>query len=387
VLSEIERYENFDFNGDRLSLLVDARGRFVGVYLQPFPTRPAVAGWLAFVAQLVADVKAHGFGLVVFDTLAKLWPVQEENDASAVDAALMPLWDVCKTGASVLLIHHLRKSGGGEYTGSRGSGALSAFPDILVELTRFDAKDNKCRKRLLHAKGRYEETPDELTIELVDGEYTVVRGAEPTINATPDGERLDTVALNTAGESGDASNREASILDILRKHGWCTADAVRERLAAAGRGMRAQTVSDTLAGLLNKSQVKTAGKLRSKTAPRLWALPDADDLVPSLCVTGSETVERDDSRPEDSRSQISFPFNTQDRNEADDNITPDWRVELLLILARNGPLSAAGLNEVCGRGEGEVESAMRSFVGDGKACETDGVFWVADRPLPGGVSC
>jgi hypothetical protein len=31
VLSEIERYENFDFNGDRLSLLVDARGRFVSL--------------------------------------------------------------------------------------------------------------------------------------------------------------------------------------------------------------------------------------------------------------------------------------------------------------------------------------------------------------------
>ncbi|QJW98615.1 AAA family ATPase [Frigoriglobus tundricola] len=241
----------------------------VGFYVQPFPTRPAQAGWLAFVEQLKRDVETHGFDLVVFDTLAKLWPVQEENDAGAVDAALMPLWRVARAGAGILLIHHLRKSGGQEYTGSRGSGALSAFPDILVEMTRFDASDAKDRKRVLRAKGRYEETPDELVIELVGGEYVAV----PELSVSPPTDPA-LIWAPPAERGSVASREEQRIVDVLGTSAqvWLQAEDIRAALRARNWGMRNEDISTHLASLYSRQQVVMRGRLRSKNQPREYAL-------------------------------------------------------------------------------------------------------------------
>jgi len=241
----------------------------IGFYLQPFPTRPLQAGWLAFVEQLKRDVETHGFDLVVFDTLAKLWPVQEENDAGAVDAALMPLWRVARAGAGILLIHHLRKSGGPEYTGSRGSGALSAFPDILVELTRFDASDAKDRKRVLRAKGRYEETPDELVIELVGGKYVAV---PELAQAPPTDPNL--VWGPSAGNEGLVSREEERILEVLKtsEKVWLQVEDIRAELRARNWGIRHVDVSTNLASLYGRRQLVMRGLLRSRTRPREYAL-------------------------------------------------------------------------------------------------------------------
>jgi hypothetical protein len=71
-------------------------------------------------------------------------------------------------GVAVLPVHHLRKSDGGEATGSRGSGALPSFADVIVELRRFDALRPQDRRRLLTGYSRWDETPDELVIELAE---------------------------------------------------------------------------------------------------------------------------------------------------------------------------------------------------------------------------
>jgi len=258
-------------------------GDHAGFYLQPFGVKPATADWLAFVGQLRADIQAHGFDLVVFDTLAKLWPVREENDAGEVDAALMPLWELTKAGAGVLLIHHLRKSGGTEYTGSRGSGALSAFPDILIELTRFDASDAKCRKRKLIAKGRYDETPDEIVVELADGDYQLVND--------PSG----SVALSASGgvilRVPELSAEERTLVAVLTDspEPWMTIDEVRAALKAVGAGTRNKDTNTNLFSLYYRKQVVIRGKLRSKADPRQYAL---SVRVPSgsapECVNGNE---------------------------------------------------------------------------------------------------
>lgn len=280
-------------------------GDNVGFYLQPFPTRPKFEGWTAFVGQLKQDVETHGFDLVVFDTLAKLWPVQEENDAGAVDSALMPLWDICRANAGILLIHHLRKSGGGEYTGSRGSGALSAFPDILVELTRFDAADAKSKKRVLRAKGRYEETPDELVIELVNGQYI----ATPDLPTTPHVVMgsLPTGLIATCDE-------EANIVQIMAEWPdvWIQSEHLRDELKRRGCGMRNKDIGTHISNLYHRGQVVVDGVLRSKVNPRVFALT-------SRSAPGSER-ERDirnemNGDPETSRSQDLVPTATQVRNE------------------------------------------------------------------------
>lgn len=252
-------------------------GNHVGFYLTPFPTRATADAWLSFVNGLRRDVETHGFDLVVFDTLSKLWPVTKENDAGEVDGALMPLTILTKTGAAVLLIHHLRKSGGQEYTGSRGSGALSAFPDIIVELTRFDASDPKCRKRKLNAMGRYEETPQELVIEMTEGGYVVVPEHAPP--AAPDVVPFDGRVFRVPPPSAE----EGRVLSVLETwpDPWLQSDDIREGLRLRGDGMRSEDVVTHLSSLYHRKQIVMRGRLRSKTEPRQWALPSRVDLDPS----------------------------------------------------------------------------------------------------------
>ncbi len=268
-------------------------GDQVGYYLQPFKSKPMLADWVGFISRLRMDVEEHKFDLVIFDTLAKLWPVKEENDAGAVDESLMPLWELTKAGAGVLLIHHLRKSGGAEYTGSRGSGALSAFPDIVMELTRLDITDNKSRKRVIKAKGRFDETPDELILELNDGVYTTVR--EPGMIHS-DGKVIvqfsESIAVTT----------EARIEKLLSEceSGWMTSDELQASFKAMGWHTRASTIRNSLFGLYEKKQILVAGTVRSKTDPRKFAMVVRfPDLSPSpstpQCQNGTEMFELPDS--------------------------------------------------------------------------------------------
>jgi hypothetical protein len=113
-------------------------GDHVGWMCRPFKGRPSPLQWLEFLGKVSEQFRDHGFDVLAIDTLAKLWPVRDENDASQVDEALMPLWGV-DPRAAVLLSHHLRKGDGAEATGSRGSGALTAFVETIVELRRTPA--------------------------------------------------------------------------------------------------------------------------------------------------------------------------------------------------------------------------------------------------------
>jgi hypothetical protein len=292
----------------------------VGFYLQPFATRPAQAGWLEFVKLLTEDVSKYKFDLVVFDTLAKLWPVQEENDAGAVDAALMPLWEVTKAGASVLLIHHLRKSGGQEYTGSRGSGALSAFPDILIELVRHDASDTKSKKRVLRAKGRYEETPDELVIELVDGQYVHIPEEMSTNKVTFNGSI-------TMPENLD--DNETLVFEMLANGpaAGMSSGELRKAIRESGRGTRDGNVSVALTSLYTKKQVDFTGVFKSKSNPQRWYLicrnqSHAQKSAPK-CVSGHEITGTRSDEDETSHAQISCPPATQGWNDGHVMFDPD----------------------------------------------------------------
>jgi hypothetical protein len=143
--------------------------------IRPFASKPTRDRWLLFLLYVKQIVLQGSFDLIVLDTLANLWPVRDENDAAEVQAALMPLHGIAgETGAALLLVHHLRKGDGEEATGTRGSGALAAFVDTILELRRFNPKNRKDRRRVLTGYSRLEGTPDELVIELEEdgSDYT-----------------------------------------------------------------------------------------------------------------------------------------------------------------------------------------------------------------------
>lgn len=149
----------------------------VAFLIRPFARKSTWDRWLAFVEHLRVIRQTFPFDLIVFDTLVNLWPVQKENDASEVQGALMPLHSI-DPHIALLLAHHLRKGDGLEATGSRGSGALTAWVDTIIEMRRYQPTDRKDRRRLLTAYGRWDETEDvnEQVVELQGDVYVACGG-------------------------------------------------------------------------------------------------------------------------------------------------------------------------------------------------------------------
>lgn len=151
---------------DRLGLLDN-----VEFIIRPFMGKPRWETWLEFLDYAVQLTQRNSYDLVVFDPLANLWPVKDENDASQVTSALMPLHQVANK-TSILLVHHNRKGDGQEATATRGSGALTAFVDTIIELRRYSPEDQTNRQRVLTGYGRDDETVQEIVVELGEnGEY------------------------------------------------------------------------------------------------------------------------------------------------------------------------------------------------------------------------
>jgi AAA domain len=148
---------------DRLGI-----GDHVSFLVRPFRHKPDVAGWVKFLAYLRELVELNPVDLLVLDTLSKLWPVRDENDACQVDAALMPLHSLTDMNLALLPVHHLSKGDGLQATGTRGSGALTAFPDTIVEMRRYDPGEREDRRRVLTGYGRWDATPAELVVELLE---------------------------------------------------------------------------------------------------------------------------------------------------------------------------------------------------------------------------
>jgi hypothetical protein len=79
---------------------------------------------------------------------------------------LMPLRRLTALGLSIFLSHHPNKGDFGEGQAARGSGALSGFADILLEMTWYTRASEDDRRRRLTAFSRFTETPRQLVIEL-----------------------------------------------------------------------------------------------------------------------------------------------------------------------------------------------------------------------------
>jgi hypothetical protein len=196
--------------------------------VRPFASRPNAQQWQEFIGHL-RDVRLKfAYDLLVIDPLSNLWPVKDENDAPSVQNALMPLHTV-GDDVAVLPVHHLRKGDGTEATASRGSGALPAFCDTLLELRRFNAADRKDRRRVLSGYGRFRETPDEIVIEQAGDAYHYRGDRSDALQAT-----LADAIKGVLGNVPPGSTVD-EILDELRGQGRVIgADNLRKALRHGG---------------------------------------------------------------------------------------------------------------------------------------------------------
>jgi hypothetical protein len=152
-------------------------------FCRPFTGKPRPEEWLALLDQIGRLHDRQKIDLLVLDSLANLSPMLTENDAGEMLKALLPLQRLTRRGMAVLVSHHPRKGPVAAGQAARGSGALSGFVDIIVEMQRVSYRNAKDRRRYLRGYSRHEQTPGKWVIELTaDGTDYLSLGesAEPS---------------------------------------------------------------------------------------------------------------------------------------------------------------------------------------------------------------
>ena len=145
---------------------------------KPFAGRPTVAEWNALLDHIVAMHQLEALDLVVIDTLTSFTPYRGENQPANMIDFLTSLRRLTELGISVLLKHHPRKNEAAIGSNARGTGALGASIDIIMEMFRIGQFGDGERRRLLFGLSHHEETPIRVVVELdaERGEY--VRSAD-----------------------------------------------------------------------------------------------------------------------------------------------------------------------------------------------------------------
>ena len=123
--------------------------------LQVLDRRAAIRAGLTF-AQVLDLIRewaiAHPGGLVFIDTFAIWARIENENDASEASRAVAMVTAVAQASdLAIVLVHHVRKSGGDNGDAIRGSSAILATVDISIEMSRVSPTSDD---RWLDVQGR-----------------------------------------------------------------------------------------------------------------------------------------------------------------------------------------------------------------------------------------
>jgi hypothetical protein len=218
------------------------------VVCRPIKKKLSRIEWEKFLEETAAFCEEKDISLVIIDTLSGFWNVDNENDAARVGSALLPINNFLEKNIAVFLIHHFRKSGGTEGTAARGSGALASYVDISIEFSRLDKESPTNTQRVLRSYTRFEETPPEVVIEMMAGEY-LTRGTRSEVSKEA---------------------RLQSVTQILRKNPeGLTSQEIFDTWDDEEYGKRptARTIRRYLDNLLYEDRVKELGKKIVGTRP------------------------------------------------------------------------------------------------------------------------
>lgn len=327
-----------------------------GFVCRPFRGKPSPDEWRAFVAKLIEAAVDNGFDLVVMDTISKLWPVKEENDAGQVEDALKPLWALSDHGIATLLIHHDRKSGGEQFTGSRGSGGLPAFVETIIEFRR-QSEDTKDPKRVLNGKGRYRETPDKLLIELTDAGY--VAHGDPdnaTVRATFTGERWKEAVLSALPRSEPGMTRP-EILDLLKR---------------SNLGVREEVLRDWLTAKVDGGELIRTGAGQGRS-PYRYLMPEIASPPPGGGVGDATGDAKRSVGTCPVASPVASPTGLLRVGDDDDGDgRQPWWPELRAMIRGNGAMTAEQLHNLSGFPLDDIRAGLAYYVSAGMLIDTDG---------------
>ncbi len=198
-------------------------------------------GRLPALDTAAAWCREQGTVLVVLDSLTKIYRafgVEDENDPVQVERALQPLLEFARAAnVALIILHHLRKSGGDEGLDVRGSGQIAAAVDIVVSLRRFGTDpDSPDSRRTLQAVSRFEETPRQLVVEYLDHRYRACGSVAQVRRQKERDQVIATVTAEpqTAEEIAAASGLAASAARTVLKE--LADDGVIARTGTGKRG-------------------------------------------------------------------------------------------------------------------------------------------------------
>jgi hypothetical protein len=128
--------------------------------------------WQVVADEAVAHCKHVGAKLLVVDTLGQFAGIAGDSENNSGDAllAMAPLQEAAGHGIAIMTLRHDRKSGGLVGESGRGSSAYSGAVDIVLSIRRPEGNSKKTL-RTIHAVGRFDETPEELVIDLTPDGY------------------------------------------------------------------------------------------------------------------------------------------------------------------------------------------------------------------------
>jgi AAA domain len=222
----------------------------LSVLCRPMLGKPDFGDWADFIRHVEARAIKRCCDLVAFDTLTAFAPWKSENDSADIYATVTPLNRLTKAGLGVLLVHHIGKSDAGEGRAARGSTALAAAMDVLLELRRHKPEDTDDRRRVLKGLGRFEEVPDELVIRL----------KEDGTGYASEGDRKALAARELA---------EAILAALPTGPPGATADVIHGDMDQDIRPARSKVGATLLAGA-EAGHWQTAGSGRKGDPRRFW---------------------------------------------------------------------------------------------------------------------
>lgn len=203
-----------------------------------------VTDYYSYIAALRDVVKGGNYGLVVIDTLSRLWQIENENDNAEASRRLGLLHSLCReTHTTILVIHHTRKEhfqqkeiGHGDM---RGSQAIRAEFDVNLVYSR-------------HGHG----TLRRLKYE---GRVTNDMPADMIVDYTGDGFEV----VSTGGHLLE-DKKIAAIMSFVEAHPETTTNKVYAKV----RGKR-ETVRDLINKLVLKGRILRDSKGLLTAAPEL----------------------------------------------------------------------------------------------------------------------
>ena len=163
--------------------------------------------WEQLVAAAKVKLLETGAGVLIVDTLGKLagFRDEDENISGKAMEAMSPLQALAsELSVVVIVVRHDRKAGGEIGDSARGSSAFGGDADVILHLTRVGGKGRE-RRRYLDAVGRFDETPERITIELTADGYRVISETDA----------LDAAAAAVLAVLPDLADDAVAVVDLL----------------------------------------------------------------------------------------------------------------------------------------------------------------------------